>query len=60
LGEAVGDPDGVGVLLGAGVGLGVIPPGTIDGSGDSRSLGEGDGEGDGEGVGAALHSVPGR
>jgi len=36
----------------------VIPLGTIDGSGESKSLGEGDAVG--EGVGAGLHSVPGK
>jgi hypothetical protein len=37
----------------------VIPLGTIDGTGDSRSLGEGDGDGEGVG-GGATHSVPGK
>jgi hypothetical protein len=58
-GDADGDAAGVGVLLGEGLGLGVIPLGTIDGTGDSKSLGEGDGEGDGVG-GGATHSVPGK
>jgi hypothetical protein len=49
----------VGALLGLVLGVGVIPLGTIEGTGDRTSLGDGDGDGEGVG-GGATHSVPGK